>query len=90
MSKPGFLLLIWMTCFFRMIVEALNHEIFICDANGENSLFESGFGIFDWTQKENIVGKNIRELSPMGTISHQCYDPSGGDTPYLHIDSESF
>ena len=69
MSKPDFFAHLD-DGFFRMIVEALNHEIFICDANGKILYLNPASEYLTGRKKENIVGKNIRELSLDGTISH--------------------
>ncbi|MEE0776068.1 MAG: sigma 54-interacting transcriptional regulator [Bacillota bacterium] len=56
--------------FFRMIVESLSHEIFVCDADGTVIYLNPASEYLTGRKKENVVGRNIRELRQDGTISH--------------------
>lgn len=55
--------------FFRMLVETLNHEIFVCDAQGEIIYLNPASEYLISRKKENTAGRNIRDLVNDGTIS---------------------
>ncbi len=55
--------------FFRMLVEALSHEIFVCDAQGKIIYLNPASEYLISRKKENVVGRNISDLVADGSIT---------------------
>lgn len=55
--------------FFRMLLESLSYEAFVCDSQGTVVYLNPFSEYLICRKRENIVGKNIRELVDDATIS---------------------